>query len=303
MKKHFLALTLAMALLFCAACGNEAYENEGTETTTTQTTAAQATTALTQETDPVRIPYWAEGMSPNEDGMYINAPVSYIINLSFDDVASLATDIVRVEVLGEERVELINIWHPGIPREAADTPREKTPTQTEITSASQGDDPMPDRESPAFAGDAYAPSAEKRSHERYDIFTVYRFRVLEVYRGTTRPGEEIDVMRQGGQLGKFSYVNDLWNRANIAFTAGDELVLFLGFGKGDRSRNPDIPSWVPNPEEALRYIQNMPCAFISASRSIYRVVPGGKIEGLSPRNDLTLTMAELIQIAKRNRTG
>jgi hypothetical protein len=296
MKKQYVALVLTMTLFLCAACGNVVDEND-TESTTT--TAAQ-----NQDIDITRIPHWAEGMNiDGDETISIKIDRGVMGSLSFDDLILFATDIVRVEVFSEEKVELINGWYPAPKRESPDVSREEIHPKTETTSASQSNNLEPFQKEPTFR----APTPEEEEqfreyrerHERYDIFTVYYFRVLEVYKGTTRAGEKIEVMRRGGQLGKFSLVDNMWNDAGNTFVAGDELVLFLGFG--EKYRNPDIPDWVPNPEEALQYIQNMPYSFISANQSIYRVMPGGRIESVSPKNSLTITTAELAQIAQRSR--
>lgn len=288
MKKHFLRfISMAFFPLFFFACGNEETKINGT-TTTTEPATIQA-----QQADSTHVPYWAEGQDLGGEDVYTrNYDGSSIFFKNFDDMALVATDIVKVEALGAERVELINTWYPPQPpKEVTDKPLKENYAQTETIATPQGDSLLPPQELPSFV--AVDLPEEELYRDKYDIYTVYRFRVSEVYQGTTQPGEEIEVMRLGGQLGKFTLVNRNWDNT---FAAGDELILFLGGGEDIRS--PYIPSWVPDPEETLRRIQNMPLAFISSWQSIYRIMFNGEIESVNPKNDLTLTMADLTRIAE-----
>jgi len=272
-----------VSLLFFVACGDVISENDDNEIATTQ---PQDFTTATQplNIDSTRVPYWVErwDLDVNEEHN-IEIRASERPFHSFDELAFRATDIVRVKALGEERVELINTWQPP-PREHAYAPAQTV----------QGQDFY-----------AFIPPEEERYRERYDIFTVYRFRVLEVFQGTLQPGQEIEVRRRGGQLDNFTLVNHNWNND---FTADDELVLFLRGG----DRNPYMPSWVPNPEETLRRIQSMPMVFVGSRRSIYRMLPTDSealgimaqsvvMEGVNPNNDWVLTMDDLTRIAQAAR--
>jgi len=301
MMKFLLALALAMVLLFfCVACGSVVRENDDTEPNS-------STVAQTQETDPTRIPYWAEGMDVNEEETISKITDTLEIRLNhIEELVALATDIVKVEALGEERVKLLNFWRPPLNGETIDSQKDESHSQAETTSTSHGDDLLPSREPPSFREPSPAEEERYREiierYEKYDIFTVYRFRVLEVYQGSIQPGEEIEVMRQGGQLGRFLSVNKNWDDADNVFSSGDELVLFLWFGESEREKytTESIPDWVPNPEEASRYIRNLPYFFLSTEQSIYRMMPGGRIENACPSTNLTLTTAELARIEERN---
>jgi len=303
-KRLLTLIAIALvSLLFFVACGDVISENDDNEIATTQPQDF-TTTTRTQNVDPTRVPYWAEGVDLDEDEtLTVVLHVSELRFDNIDDFVRFGTDVVRVEALGEERVELINNWYPP-PRESAYATRDETQynaiPQQQIA---ESGNVIPQQQRPTFD---YILVPEERYREHYDIFTVYRFRVLEVFQGTTQPGEIIEVMRRGGQYGRFTRMNNNWDND---FAAGDELVLFLT--GGERYRNSYIPSWVPNPEATLYRIQNMPFSFLGSRQSVYRIATAGEdvmalndktvLESVHPENDLVLTMGDLARIAQAAR--
>jgi hypothetical protein len=105
-------------------------------------------------------------------------------------------------------------------------------------------------------------------------------------------------MQRGGQ--KDNLV--LMNSDSIQLTTGEEVVLFLGFGQSEREGYTveNIPKWVPNPEETARRIQNLPLVLLTPWQAAYRVTSDARLESISPKNDLVLSMAILSRISEKN---
>jgi len=99
------------------------------------------------------------------------------------ELANHASYIVRVQVL-DERVERLNVALP--PRTAQED-----------------------------AGMPYSP--------RYDITTIYRLSVLEVFQGDVSPDDRLEVRILGGRLG----AEEVINLDHPGFAIGDDVVLFL----------------------------------------------------------------------------
>ena len=120
---------------------------------------------------------------------------------------------------------------------------------------------------------------------RYDIYTVYRLRVLEVFRGDTRPGEVIELAQTGGQWGGLS----LENMEFAPIAAGGEYVMFLG--GVDPAEFSDFPD--------ARF-----AAFAQPMQGVYRVTGTGALEHIQPDRECalpkrwTLTMDDLQRIAR-----
>ena len=160
---------------------------------------------------------------------------------SIDDLALRATDIVKVEAL-DERVEMINTW---------------LPPQNELEDAGGG------------------------FREAYEVFTVHRFKILEVFQGYKEVGDILDVKQMGGQLGSINLIN----HDKVMFNTYDDLILFL--------ESYDV--------------ENMPASLLNPFQSAYRFTPtnadarmrnvNDELQSISSQNDLILTLDDLARIS------
>ncbi|MCL2400995.1 MAG: hypothetical protein FWC91_14795, partial [Defluviitaleaceae bacterium] len=81
----------------------------------------------------------------------------------------------------------------------------------------------------------------------YEVYTIHRLRVLEVFKGDTEPGDIIEIRQAGGQYGNVHVVHPY----RIHFAEGDDVVLFLA--------NPGLrfdihkPSLLVNPFQAAYF--------------------------------------------------
>jgi len=117
---------------------------------------------------------------------------------------------------------------------------------------------------------------------RYEIFTVNRLSVLDVFKGETEIGNIMEVRQRGGQLGNEKVINS----NQIVLPIGDDLVLFL-FCMG---------------------IDNRPAHLLNPTQSVYRFVASNaddrirstnhELESLTDRNNLTLTFDDLTQFSE-----
>ena len=107
----------------------------------------------------------------------------------------------------------------------------------------------------------------------YDIYTVYRIKVLEVYQGGAAAGDVLELRQQGGKIGNEMVTDDDY----VSIGAGDDLVLFL----------------------RESYKANLPFVYLNSQQSIYRV-KNGTLKSVNPGNDLTLSFETLRQIADNN---
>ncbi|MCL2361806.1 MAG: BspA family leucine-rich repeat surface protein [Defluviitaleaceae bacterium] len=108
----------------------------------------------------------------------------------------------------------------------------------------------------------------------YEITTVNRLRVLEVFKGDVETGDIMEVMQLGGRMGFTNLVNDRL----FPLPIGNEVVLFM------RSA----------------FVQGRPAVLISPCQSIYRVAADGTFESLGVNSEyhITLTVNDLERIAE-----
>jgi len=163
---------------------------------------------------------------------------------SIEHLASHATEVVRVEVL-DERIEMINSW--------------SSPTN-ELEDTGGG------------------------TTETYDMFTVYRIKVLEVFQGDVSIGDILEVRQMGGQSDDLIVIN----LDRTPLVVGDDLVLFiLSFD-----------------------IEDLPSVLLNPRQSAYRFTPTNEdarvrnvndtLESLYAENDLVLTLSDLALIVESN---
>jgi len=169
---------------------------------------------------------------------------SYVNYESVEDLIHGATDIIRVQVL-DERVELINVLLP-----LEEYMREYIIRSTE---------------------------------EQYEIHTVNRLRILEVFEGSKQIGDIIEV----AQLGGFWENTDLIDPDRLEFIVGDELVLFLVDHGVD-----NLPTVLVNQSQAA-YRSSV------TQETIGRRNANEKLVSVCPRNALSLTIDDLQQITER----
>jgi len=128
----------------------------------------------------------------------------------------------------------------------------------------------------------------------YNINTVHRLRVLEVFKGNTQAGEIIEVRQLGGQLNNLEVINLDF----VPLTIGEELVVFLsGVTQEDF---PELdwssirPAVVMNPWQG---IYRMPAA---REGDMAALSDDTVLESLHPDNNLVLTLGDLQRIAQAN---
>jgi len=115
----------------------------------------------------------------------------------------------------------------------------------------------------------------------YRIFTVYRIKVLEVFQGDTSTGDIIEVRLLGSQLDD----DHLPSADHTYFTIGDNLVLFL-----QASALEHLPPFLVNPTQSTYRI-------VVPTEGLTALGVNEELESISPKNDLTLTIGDLQQIA------
>ena len=188
--------------------------------------------------EAARMPSWAEELGLEEDAE-VMAHISrdFPYFTSIEGLRERATDIVRVEFL-DQRVELINTIIP--PDNAL---------------ADAGGEPR----------------------EEYEIYTVYRILVLEVFQGGAEIGDTLEVKQVGGQWNHIHLISYDY----IPFSIGDDMVLFL----------------------ETYDIEGMPGVFLNPGQSAYHFGPAQEagdlytpLESLIPENRLTLTLGDLTQM-------
>jgi len=110
--------------------------------------------------------------------------------------------------------------------------------------------------------------------DEYEICTVHRIRVIDVFKGSQEPGAIMEVMQLGGSLGRYTLVNDSF----IDFAIGDELILFM-----------------------YTFDDELPDVLLTPHQAVYRVVSSAdgsiEIENFCQFNLLTLTISDLEHIA------
>jgi len=183
------------------------------------------------------------------DDEMINVSMSfdYPIFDSIDGLMPRTTDVLRAEVL-DERVAVINIV----------TLDELIPP---VIVFDGNRDPL------------------------YQVFTVYRLKVLDVFKGNQNIGDIIEVRIHGGRIGNINASTP----SSTHLTIGDDLIFFLNSSS----------------------IKSSPFTLASMSQAVYRfsepsqnnLVARGiniQFESLNERNQLTLTLEDLVSIAEEN---
>jgi len=175
---------------------------------------------------------------------------------SVDILASIATDIIRVEII-DERVEQINTWLPS------------------------------ENEHQGFAAMPENP---------YEICTVFRLKVLEVFRGGKEIGSIAEVMQPGGRMGNII----VSSHDIVRLVIGEDLVIFMidnNFGRPMVLLNPSqsvyrVPLNMRVDDAALDIRENK----IIHAYGIGELSADLILESYSDSNDLTLTVGDLMRI-------
>ena len=214
MKKIFLTTVIAVFLLVIGACVNETSVDN---IAISNSNDNKAELGIFDDSDEVET-IWVMGDYPHYN--------------SISDLASYATDVVRVEVLNE-RVEWLNTWLEPPPPEI----------------------------------------------HPYNLYTIHRIRVLEVFQGDAEIGDILEVRQIGGQQDGLRVINE----DEVPLAIGDDLVLFL----------------------RASYIENFPSVLLNPYQSAYYspsenalIDIDEDLESVNPDNDLVLTTEDLIQIAE-----
>ena len=187
----------------------------------------------------------------------------YFILEDVKEMADLATDIIRGQVL-DKRVEWLNM-RPS--REAVEERMlNQGMNQEEIDFELYGIDFEPD----------------------FELMTIYRVQVLEVFQGETTLGEVIEVMRRGGEYG-----GQYWFMADaVELIVDTELVLFL-FTHG----------LTGNPFVLVSHVQGVYYVPSQLGEYEYLVEYDNlelELEKASELDPIILTIEDLIYIAEEN---
>jgi len=164
-----------------------------------------------------------------------------------DHLAQTATHIVRAEVLDDSRVEWIN-----------------TLLGEPIFICCHGD------------------IIERDISRYYELFTVYRLRVLEVFKGDVEIGDILDLAQRGGRLGRYELVNE----RKIPIVYGNELIFFMSCATADG-------------------FGHLPLLLNSSRHAVYHVPSPGAdgnmvLESFTPGNNVVLTVGDLERIAEES---
>ncbi|MCL2558864.1 MAG: hypothetical protein FWE07_00130 [Turicibacter sp.] len=124
----------------------------------------------------------------------------------------------------------------------------------------------------------------------YNLYTIYRIRVLEVFQGDATVGDILEVRQMGGETDSLRVINT----DEVSLAVGDDLVLFLR-----ASYIENFPAVLLNPYQGAYHF-----ASISASEGIASIEAEElanidvheSLESVNPENDLVLTIEDLIQI-------
>ena len=121
----------------------------------------------------------------------------------------------------------------------------------------------------------------------YEIFTVYRIKISEVFKGEGRHTSDIiEVRIRGGQLGNLNVVS----LAHTQLTVGDDLIFFIV-----EPRVPGIPFFLASASQAVyRVIDEQ------SQDGLIRGLGAITFESLSQNNSLTLTLEDLERITSEN---
>ena len=116
----------------------------------------------------------------------------------------------------------------------------------------------------------------------YQIVTIYRFSVLEVFQGDAVAGEVMEVRRLGGELN-----GQVVHSHHQVLTVGDELLLFMY-----RFEEWDLPPVLLNPLQAAYQL--------SSDRTEGADDLNSELESLNPDNPITLTLGDLLELQYEN---
>jgi hypothetical protein len=114
----------------------------------------------------------------------------------------------------------------------------------------------------------------------YEVRTVYRARVLEVFSGNAQAGDIIEVLQKGGELNGQLFISD----SSIPFTAGDDLVLFLLQSSHDNSVTRLLTPW----QAVYRFTPGRGRMSDAVANDVSRV-----LEIVDERNEFSLTVGDL----------
>ena len=111
----------------------------------------------------------------------------------------------------------------------------------------------------------------------YDLYTIYRIKVLDVFQGDAEIGDILEVRQIGGEYDGLRVINE----DEVPLAIGDDLVLFL----------------------RASYIENFPSLLLNPYQSAYYYTSEGEyfvvnedLESVNPENDLVLTTDDLMEI-------
>ena len=188
---------------------------------------------------------------------------SQVMYLNTTELSQAATDVIRGEVL-DVRVELRN------------TSLSKEETIEDMKSRLTEE---------AFI-EFYGEGLDWMSFESsYEIVTIHRIRIIEIFQGNYQIGDTIEVMQRGGTYDD----RTLSNSDLISFEAGDDLVFF-------------ITSWshLGRPSVLINSFQSVyrfPAVDENA-RSLDLDVELENVYGDTHFNDLRITLNDLLQLAE-----
>ena len=204
----------------------------------------------------------------NESGL-MGMEINYLVYRSISEIAEVATNVIRGEVL-DERVELRN-----------------TALSREIMIEEFGGDLSEEemfRLFPDYLGEELG-WLTPESEPHYEIVTIHRIKILEVFQGNYQVGDVVEVMQSGG-----IYENTAVSNSDlITFEPGEDLVFF-------------IHSWshIGRPTVLLNPFQSVyrfPTLDENAG-SLDLDVELENVYGDVHFNNLTITLNDLLQLAK-----
>ena len=178
----------------------------------------------------------------------------YAWNESFEELCLKATDVVRVEVL-DQRVEWIDFTNakyikPQIYPDAGGEPIEIEPK----------------------------------------LMTIYRLRVLEVFKGNAVVGDVLEAMQEGGQKDKTKVIN----KDRVSITSGDEVVVCLS------ERLENFPKNFINPYQSIYRLDSPGKSVMESRNTQERLEPVRAYIDVSEENDIKLTIGDLQDLAEKN---
>jgi len=173
-----------------------------------------------------------------------------------DELSDRADLVVRAEVLDNGNSEMRNV--------TATLP-----------------DPIPEDMLELFEAGFYT---AEMFEPNYELFTVHRVRVLEVFSGNGEVGEIIEVLQRGGE----SETQRIVNEDRIDFAEGEDLVLFLLRDVDDG------PTGLLTPWQAVYSVPDYVADDITESDAEF------VLENIDERNEIVLTIGDLQDIFEDN---